>query len=80
LLEGTAQVEYSTVAGRNWAGDVQLIRSSGVESLDEAALRFMRSTRVSSNCPGQRFRYDVEFRLTQSLIDLYGPREPQVLQ
>lgn len=79
LLEGTARVEYSTVPGRNWARDVKLVRSSGVESLDDAALRFMKATRVTSNCPGQLFRYDVEFKLTRFLIDAYGPRKPQVL-
>ncbi len=71
--EGTAQVEYSTVAERRWPTDVQVVRSSGFESLDEAALRYMRSLRVSSNCPGQRFRYDVEFKLTEIMRHMYQP-------
>jgi TonB family protein len=72
--EGTVQVEYSTVAGRQWTRDVQVVRSSGVESLDEAALRYMRTQRVSSNCPGQRFRYDVEFKLTEIMRHMYQPQ------
>jgi TonB family protein len=72
--EGTVQVEYSIVAGRQWTRDVQVVRSSGVETLDEAALRYMRYQRVSSNCPEQRFRYDVEFKLTPVMRDLYRPQ------
>jgi TonB family protein len=72
--EGTVQVEYSTVTGRQWTRDVQVVRSSGVESLDEAALRYMRSQRVNSNCPGQRFRYDVVFKLTEIMRHMYQPR------
>jgi TonB family protein len=72
--EGTVQVEYSTVAERRWLTDVRVVRSSGVESLDEAALRYMRSLRVSSNCPGQRFRYDVEFKLTETMRHMYQPQ------
>lgn len=71
--EGTVQVEYSTVAGRQWTRDVQVVRSSGFESLDEAAIRYMRVQRVSSNCPGQRFRYDVEFKLTEIMRHMYQP-------
>ncbi len=76
-LEGTVQVEYSTVAGRSWTRDVQVVRSSGVASLDEAALRYMRSQRVNSNCPGQRFRYDVEFKLTEIMRFMYQPTYDQ---
>ena len=74
LQEGTVQVEYSTVAGQRWTRDVQVVRSSGVETLDEAALRYMRYQRVNSNCPEQRFRYDVEFKLTPVMRDLYRPQ------
>lgn len=75
--EGTVQVEYSTVADRQWTENVTVVRSSGVESLDQAALRYMRSVRVTSNCPGQRFRYDVVFKLSPLLREMY---RPQILQ
>jgi len=34
----------------------------------------MRYQRVNSNCPEQRFRYDVEFKLTPVMRDLYRPQ------
>lgn len=71
--EGTVQVEYSPAPDRRGPRDVQVVRSSGSEALDEAALRYMRSLRVSSNCPGQRFRYDVEFKLKEYMLHMYQP-------
>lgn len=71
--EGTVRVEYSTVAGRQWTRDILVVRSSGVETLDEAALRYMRYQRVTSNCPEQRFRYDVEFKLTPWMRAMNAP-------
>jgi TonB family protein len=69
--EGTVQVEYTAHADRRSMRDVQVVRSSGFESLDEAALRYARFLRASSNCPGQRFRYDVEFKLTEVMRHMY---------
>jgi TonB family protein len=78
LQEGTVQVEYSTLPDRRWLHEVRVVRSSGIQSLDVAALRYARGLRASSNCPGQRFRYDVVFKMTQFMIDQYGPREPVI--
>lgn len=76
-LEGTVQIEYSTRADGRLLQDVQIVRSSGIETLDSAALRYARGLRARSNCPQQRFRYDIEFKMTPSLMDRHWSMQPQ---
>jgi TonB family protein len=74
--EGVAVVEYLMNAdGRRIAG-IDLVKSSGSQSLDRAALRYGKLLRVKSNCPGQRFRHEIRMTIPAS----YVPPAPQTLQ
>jgi len=74
--EGVAVVEYLMNAdGRRIAG-IDLVKSSGSQSLDRAALKYGKSLRVKSNCPGQRFRHEIRMAIPA----WYVPPAPQILQ
>jgi len=71
--EGVAVVEYLMNAdGRRIAG-IDLVKSSGSQSLDRAALRYGKSLRVKSNCPGQRFRHEIRMAIPASYVPPANP-------
>lgn len=76
--EGTVEIEYG-LTERGYFEEVWIVRSSGFESLDSGALRYARALRArpSTNCKGQRFRYEVRFVLADVP---WLTREPQWLQ
>jgi TonB family protein len=45
------------------ASEIVVVRSSEHPDLDSAAIRLIQRSRVSSTCPGRRFRITVPFRL-----------------
>ena len=73
--EGVAELDFTVSPDAKRVSEVTLVKSSGVESLDQAALLFVRAQRPKTNCPGQRFRQEVRFELK----DWMRPAKPQVI-
>ncbi len=65
--EGSVLIEYTVPAPKQRISDVTIVKSSGFESLDRAALVHAISLRVTSNCEGQRFRHEIRFSLDDGL-------------
>jgi TonB family protein len=66
--EGVAVVEYLLNAEGRRILEANLVRSSGFESLDRAALRYAKILRVTSNCPGLRFRHEIPMTIPESYV------------
>ena len=74
--QGVAELDFTVSSNGKWMSEVILVKSSGVESLDQAAYRFVRLQRPKTNCPGERFRQEVRFELK----DWMRPPKPMYIQ
>jgi TonB family protein len=74
--EGAAELDFTVSPDGKRVSEIILVKSSGIESLDQAALLFIRAQRPKTNCPGQRFRQEVRFELK----DWMRPAKPQVIE
>jgi TonB family protein len=61
--EGTVVLEYGVIPDSDLLQDVRVLKSSGFELLDTAALRLAGATRSSGGCPNLRYRSNVRFRV-----------------
>lgn len=61
--EGVAEVDFVVDPSGKWAAERTLVASSGFESLDRRSLDVLSGARPVSNCPGQRFRGEITFKL-----------------
>jgi TonB family protein len=61
--EGSVDVSFVLPEGDARLRDVELQRTSGTVRLDEAAVRYVRSMRASTTCPGTRNYMRIRFRL-----------------
>lgn len=61
--QGDAVVEFAVDPESGRLVDLMLVSSSGYAALDNASLDVARSARGTSKCPGQRFHYQVQFRI-----------------
>lgn len=65
--EGRVIIEYTaSAAPSKRIADVQVVGSSGYWRLDTHALGIAKSLRAISNCPGRRFRYTLQYRLSEA--------------
>lgn len=63
--EGAAEIDFVIPPERKYADELTLVRSSGIESIDRASMRVMRGARPVTNCKGQRFRGEIQFKLEE---------------
>jgi hypothetical protein len=61
--EGVVEVDFVFDAKLKAAVDRTLVTSSGIESIDRGSLTVLRGARAVTNCPGQRFRSEISFKL-----------------
>jgi TonB family protein len=62
-LEGPVVVAFTLARRNGRASDVAVADSSLIYALDEAAKRFVKDQRFTTNCPGTRFDVRMRFRL-----------------
>jgi len=74
--EGVAVVELVLNANARLLMQPDLVKSSGFQPLDRAALKYAKSLRFKSNCPGQRFRHEIHMTIPA----WYVPPAPERLQ
>jgi TonB family protein len=65
--QGTVAFEFSVDPSTRQAIDVWLVASSGYQDLDIAALKYSKHMRITTNCPQQRFRTNLQFKLSDGL-------------
>jgi TonB family protein len=58
---GEVIIEFTVGNGTTSVSDVVLVKGSGLEALDHAALRLARSLRVATSCSEQRVRRSIVF-------------------
>jgi TonB family protein len=61
--EGNTQIDFVLNERNRLASQPRWVSASGIEALDRAAGSVVKVTRAESNCPGQIFRVEVQFRL-----------------
>jgi len=61
--EGVTQIDFIIHPQLKQAVDRTLVMSSGIESIDRQSLKVLWGARAVSNCPGQRFRGEIRFKL-----------------
>ena len=61
--QGDAWIEYGVEEGNKLLLDVRVIKSSGFQDLDSAAIKAAKSMRTMGQCPGRRYQIKVGFWL-----------------
>ncbi len=67
-LEGTVIVMFTLANTSGHAVDVHVAESSLIPELDAAAISFVQSQHINTNCPGSHYDLRVRFRLHDQLL------------
>ena len=63
LHEGPVFLEFTLAASPGTPSDIEVIQTSAYPDLDAAAVRMFGEIRMTTNCPGKRFRTVTSFKL-----------------